>query len=351
MLSDIFAKIDAGQELSRDDLISLLQAEDSGCLEELFRKADRIRRENVGDEIHLRGLIEFSNYCRKNCNYCGIRAGNRYLQRYRMEEDEIVATAVQAEQLGYRTVVLQSGEDPFYTVSKLINIIEQIKEKTDLAITLSIGERPRPEYEQYFAAGADRFLLRFETSNPVLYQHLHPDSDYQGRMNALGWLKEIGYEVGSGIMIGLPGQTVADLADDILTFKNMDLDMIGVGPYICHQDTPLAGAADGTVDMTFKVIALTRIVTGNTHIPATTALATLRPADGREKALELGANVMMPNVTPVKYRAMYELYPAKVCIGEDARQCRGCMQRRIYSLNRPISREHGRSPKTASGHC
>lgn len=341
MLSNIFAKIDAEQDLSRDDLIALLQVNDEASLEKLYQRADRIREAYVGSEVHLRGLIEFSNYCRKNCNYCGIRAGNQKLQRYRMQAGEIVEVAVEAERLGYRTVVLQSGEDPFYTVERMEAIIRSIKQQTDLAITLSIGERPRQEYEQLYTAGADRYLLRFETSNSDLYARLHPDSDYSQRMNSLRWLKEIGYQVGSGIMIGVPGQRLEDLADDILAFKELDLDMIGVGPYICHEDTPLSGSVNGTADMTFKVIALTRIVTKNTYIPATTALASLRPSDGREKALELGANVVMPNVTPVHYRALYELYPAKVCIGENAQQCRGCMQGRIYSLGRPISKSHG----------
>jgi biotin synthase len=345
MLENILERIKNDQHLNRQDLIYLLKLEDQQSLQRIYAAADQIRQKYVGDEVHLRGLVEFSNYCRKNCNYCGIRAGNNKLQRYRMKKEEIVSTAMEAEKIGYRTVVLQSGEDPFYTVELLENIIQMIKLQTDMAITLSIGERSRAEYERLFKAGADRFLLRFETSNPDLYARLHPDSDYEQRFNALRWLKEIGYQVGSGVMIGLPGQSIEDLADDILTFKNLDLDMIGVGPYICHADTPLAGSNNGTAEMTFKVIALTRIITKNTHIPATTALASLRPDDGREKALELGANVVMPNVTPIKYRALYELYPDKVCIGEDAQQCRGCIQGRIYSLGRPISKEHGHSLK------
>lgn len=348
MPKNIFKRIDAGQELSREDLQCLLQLEDEASLQKLYSRADLIRQAHVGDEVHLRGLIEFSNYCRKNCIYCGIRAGNPNLQRYRMDKGEILATAAQADNLGYRTVVLQSGEDPFYSVELLEKIIQEIKQQTDLAVTLSIGERPRAEYERLYQAGADRFLLRFETSNPDLYARLHPDSYFDERMKVLHWLKEIGYQVGSGIMVGIPGQRIEDLVDDILTFKELDLDMIGVGPYICHEDTPLAGSANGTAEMTFKVIALSRIVTKNTHIPATTALASLRPADGREKALELGANVVMPNVTPVRYRALYELYPAKVCIGEDAKQCRGCMQGRIYSLGRPISMGHGHSLKKSA---
>ena len=201
-------------------------------------------------------------------------------------------------------------------------------------MTLSIGERPRQVYEKLFEAGADRYLMRFETSNPELYKRLHPDSKYEERMAILTWLKEIGYQVGSGVMVGVPGQTVEDLAQDILTFKELDLDMVGVGPYICHEATPLAGSSNGTVEMTLKVAALTRIVTRDTNLPATTALATLRPLDGREKALQVGANVVMPNVTPVKYRALYELYPDKICIGDAAEQCQGCITGRIMSIGR-----------------
>jgi len=185
LLANLFAKIDAEEELSREDLIALLHLDDEVNLEKLYFLADRIREAYVGNEVHMRGLIEFSNYCRKNCNYCGIRAGNQKLQRYRMQEEEILAVAIEAEKLGYRTVVLQSGEDPFYTVQRMENIIQAIKQQTDLAITLSIGERPRQEYEQLFTAGADRFLLRFETSNPDLYAQLPPDSDYIKRMNSL----------------------------------------------------------------------------------------------------------------------------------------------------------------------
>lgn len=346
MLNDIFLKIDNGAELSKEEIIRLLSLEDEESLSMLFKKADAVRKKYVGDEVHLRGLIEFSNYCARNCNYCGIRRGNKKVGRYRMEPEEIIETAVDAEKSGYKTVVLQSGEDGYYTVDKLVCMLRKIKIYTDLAVTLSIGERSKDEYEQMHEAGADRFLLRFETSNRELYANLHPDSKYDNRMQALKWLKEAGFQVGSGIMIGLPGQTVEDLSEDILKFKELELDMIGMGPYICHPGTPLAGSNNGTVGMTFKVIAVTRIVTRNTHIPATTALATLRPEDGREKALQLGANVMMPNVTPVKYRRFYELYPDKVCISEDAVDCRKCIGERLKRIGRSISTEHGHSLKT-----
>lgn len=299
MLQSVLNNIDRDQELNRDDIISLLALEDEEKLGVLYSLADHYRQKYVGDDVHPRGLIEFSNYCRKYCLYCGIRRGNQNAGRYRMTPDEILDNVKVAEKLGYRTVVLQSGEDLYYTADKLVCLVSKIKQLSDVAVTLSIGERPYEEYLRMYEAGADRFSIRFETSNRELYQKLHPDSNYDDRMNALKWLKEIGYQVGSGVMTGLPGQTLEDLADDILTFRDLELDMVGVGPYICHEDTPLAGNPNGTVEMTYKVVALTRIVTRYANIPATTALATLRQADGRETALQLGANVLMPNVTPV----------------------------------------------------
>jgi biotin synthase len=343
MLEEILQKIDNEQDLNKEDLVFLLGLKKREDLEALYHRADLYRKKYAGEEVHLRGLIEFSNYCRKNCCYCGIRRDNVKARRYRMPNEEILSTVTLAEKLGYRTVVLQSGEDMYFTADRLVDLIKRIKQQSDVAVTLSIGERPQEEYERFFKAGADRTLMRFETSNRVLYQKLHPDSDYDERMTQLKWQKEIGFQVGSGIMIGLPGQTMEDLAGDILKFKELELDMVGVGPYICHQDTPLEGNDNGTVEMTFKVIALTRIVTRYAHIPATTALATLRQADGRERALQLGANVVMPNVTPVEYRSMYELYPAKVCIYEDAEKCHGCIHGRIFSIDRPVSKGYGHS--------
>jgi len=344
LTAQLWDKIEDENTLTKEDIMTLLALSDPKVRENLFNRADLIRKKYVGDEVHLRGLIEFSNICRKSCNYCGIRSGNSVITRYRMPVEEIILAADMAAGFGYKTIVLQSGEDPYYTADMLTGLIEQIKRESHVAITLSIGERGREEYQRLFNAGADRFLLRFETSNPSLYHSLHPDSDYNQRMQSLEWLKEIGYQVGSGIMIGLPGQTLEDLALDILKFKELELDMIGVGPYISHPDTPLAGSANGTADMTLKVVALTRIVTRNTHIPATTALATLRPADGREKALQVGANVVMPNVTPLKYRELYELYPDKICVNEAADQ--SCIRQRIFSVGRSISNGYGHSLKT-----
>lgn len=346
-ITDLFNKIDGEEALTGDDIAALLALDQPDDVESLYHRADLVRQKYVGNDVHLRGLIEFSNICRKNCCYCGIRRGNHGLKRYRMPVEEIIAGVRVAADLGYRTVVLQSGEDPFYSVDMLEDLINRIKADTGMAITLSIGERSREEYQRLFDAGADRFLLRFETSNPSLYKSLHPDSEYTRRMESLSWLKEIGFQVGSGIMIGLPGQTLADLARDILKFKELALDMIGVGPFISHPDTPLAGTPNGTVEMTLKVIALTRIVTRNTHIPATTALATLQPDDGRMRALRAGANVVMPNVTPLKYRDLYELYPDKICTNEADEQSHSYIRQRILMAGRTISCDYGHSLKTS----
>lgn len=344
MLKEIFNKIDRQQELNKEDLIYLLSLEDYDSLSKLYEKADRIRQKYVGDEVHLRGLIEFSNICRKNCNYCGIRRDNRKIKRYRMEIKEILQTVLDAAKRGYKTVVLQSGEDMYYTVDKLTELIKQIKANTDVVIVLSIGERPKEEYKKLREAGAERFLLRFETSNPELYERHHPDSLYEERMQILKWLREFDYQVGSGVIIGLPGQTIEDLAMDILKYKELDLDMIGMGPYICHPDTPLAGNPNGSVEMALKMIAVTRIVMPDTNIAATTALGTLMPNGGLEKGLQVGANVIMPNITPVKYRKFYLLYPNKICIEEGRNKKIGAdIHERIKSIGRVVSQGYGHS--------
>ncbi|MDM7915664.1 MAG: [FeFe] hydrogenase H-cluster radical SAM maturase HydE [Candidatus Eisenbacteria bacterium] len=315
----------AHAELGRQEILLWLREEDPERLEILWDLADRVRREHVGDQVHLRGLIEFSNYCVRACAYCGIRAENRGLVRYRMSGDEIVAAAADAARLGYGTVVLQSGEDPFYDGPGIASIVRRIKEATGLAVTLSLGERSEQDLTLWRAAGADRYLLRFETSNRRLYDAIHParrPGSESDRFRILRALRAIGYEVGSGVMVGIPGQTWEDLADDLLAFRDLDLDMIGVGPYVPHPDTPLAsaaGAAGGvphTPEATYRVIALARLLCPDANIPSTTALATLDPAEGRERGLRRGANVLMPNVTPMRYRRLYEIYPEKACLSE-----------------------------------
>jgi biotin synthase len=305
----------------------------------------------------LRGLIELSNQCVRLCGYCGLRAGNLGLTRYRMPDEEIVDCARKAVQFGYGTVVLQSGEDPGLTCQRIADLVRRIKAETRLAVTLSLGERDDEELAAWRQAGADRYLLRFETSNRSLYERIHPPRPGQpsDRLAILGTLRRLGYEVGSGVMIGIPGQTYEDLADDIELFGRLSLDMIGMGPYLRHPGTPL-GDRDAWPDapaeqqvpaseeMTYKMIALARLACPRTNIPATTALATLNTAYGRELGLVRGANVVMPNLTPQKYRALYEIYPDKACIAETGEACHHCLTARIQSIGRQPGRGRGDSP-------
>lgn len=337
------------------ELVSWLREDDAERLRQLWDRADTTRRQHVGDAVHLRGLIEFSNHCVRRCAYCGLHVANRDLVRYRMTAEEILACARQAVEFGYGTVVLQSGEDLGVSASWVSDVIRRIKSETQLAVTLSLGERGPEELAAWREAGADRYLLRFETSNSVLFQQLHPPRSAQpwpDRIALLREIRRIGFEAGSGVMIGIPGQTYDDLARDIALFAELDLDMVGVGPYLPHPDTPLAdqasvAAADQVPAdelMTYKVIALTRLTCPGTNIPATTALATLNRANGRELGLRRGANVIMPNLTPVKYRSLYEIYPDKACIGETADACRMCLDARIRAIGRHIGTGRGDSP-------
>ncbi len=319
---------------------------DGARLKELWRLADDTRRRHVGDEIHLRGIIEFSNHCRRNCAYCGLCASNSGLQRYRMTEAEIVEAAKKGAAQGAKTIVLQSGEDTYYDAQRMCGIIRRIKSECDVAVTLSIGERPALEYRAMRDAGADRFLLKHETTNRRLFQKLHPDDDFEERIACLEELKSLGYQTGSGNIVGLPGQTIEDLADDILLFRELDVDMVGVGPFIVHSRTPLAGYSGGSSELALRVIALTRILLKDVHIPATTALATSDPG-GRYKALQCGANVVMPNITPVKYRACYEIYPGKAESLETPERNIARIRRMAESLNRPISTGYGHILKHA----
>jgi len=283
--------------MKRDELIKALSEDTDPA--PIFALADKIRRKYVGAGVHLRGLIEFSNHCRRRCYYCGIRSGNYRIRRYRLTPVQILDCAHEAVKLGYKTVVMQSGEDPGLPLRSLAKTVEQVKAGTGLAITLSVGEHSKEDYRTLRAAGADRFLLRFETSDRRLFSMLKPDSDYDTRFRCLAWLKEAGFQLGSGVMAGLPGQTLESMADDILLFKKLDLDMVGIGPFIPNPDTPMAEAYGGALDLALRMVALTRIVTKNTHIPATTAMGTIHP-HGRQKALECGANVLMPNISPAQ---------------------------------------------------
>lgn len=347
---------DLAEPLDHDHLVSWLRETDEHRLAELWDKADAVRQRSVGGEVHLRGLIEFSNYCVRLCAYCGLRAPNDGIRRYRMSADEILACARQAVAFGYGSVVLQSGEDPGTQTDWLGNVIRRVKAETPLAVTLSLGERSDEDLAAWRAAGADRYLLRFETSNRALYDRLHPSRAgiRSDRLAILARLRQLGYEVGSGVMIGIPGQTYDDLARDIGLFRDLDLDMIGVGPYLVHPNTPLGdpdfrplvpgdGQVPGDELMTYKVIALTRLVCPKANIPSTTALATLNKRSGRELGLVRGANVVMPNLTPPQYRVLYEIYPNKACIQETADACHSCLRLRIEGIGREVGRGRGDS--------
>ena len=340
--------------LDRSAILGWLAETNDARLEELWLAADRVRHEHVGDEVHLRGLIEISNHCLRQCHYCGLRAGNRRIKRYRMSADEILACARQARELGYGTVVLQSGEDEGLTRDGIATVVRRIKAEVGLAVTLSLGERTMGELRAWRAAGADRYLLRFETSNRELFARMHPPRGRgrPSRMEVLRALAPLGFEVGSGVMVGIPGQTYDDLANDLELFRELDLDMIGIGPFIPHPATPfgetgaaeLPGQVPATEMMTYKMLALARVVCPDANLPSTTALATLNLDQGRELGLQRGANIVMPNLTPPEYRALYEIYPAKACLRETADLCNRCITGRIAKLGRPIGRGPGASP-------
>ncbi|MGA2031955.1 MAG: [FeFe] hydrogenase H-cluster radical SAM maturase HydE [Thermoguttaceae bacterium] len=340
--------------MSLSEIIAWLRETNPARLAVLWRQADRTRQEAVGGEVHLRGLIEFSNHCVRLCAYCGLRAANTDLPRYRMTEEEILGCVRQAVAFGYGTVVLQSGEDPAIQADWMSHVVRRIKSETALAVTLSLGEREADELAAWRQAGADRYLLRFETSNRELYERIHPPRPGRtsDRIALLSVLGDLGYEVGSGVMIGIPGQTFEDLARDIDLFRTLDLDMIGVGPFLLHPATPLADrrawpqappeeqVPNGEL-MTYKVLALARLVQPRANIPSTTALATLNVESGRELGLVRGANVIMPNLTPPQYRVHYEIYPNKACIRETAHACNECTAARIRRLGRSTGAGRG----------
>lgn len=340
--------------MNKKQLLNWLKETNPHSLKKLWQLADETRKRNVGDEIHLRGLLEISNYCVRKCTYCGINSAQSKIERYRMAETEIMECVQKAVNFGYGTVVIQGGEDYGLTTEWIANIVQKIKHETSLAVTLSLGERPFEDLKTWREAGADRYLLRFETSDSKLYKLIHPPltKTNRNRFVILKELKQLDYEVGSGVMIGIPGQSYASLANDIYLFGEMDLDMVGVGPYIPHLNTPLGSKqitfdinpqdqVPNTEEMTYKVVALTRLVCPQANIPSTTALASLNKINGRELGLTRGANVVMPNITPAKYRTKYEIYPNKACLNETAEQCQNCISARISMIGRTIGNGPG----------
>ena len=342
--------------ITEQEIVSWLREDDPHRLSELWVRADAVRAEYVGPAVHLRGLVEASNHCARMCGYCGLRVCNTDVQRYRMTADEVLACAQDAVRYGYGTLVIQTGEDYELTADWVEQLVARVKAETPLAVTLSLGERKAEELARWRAAGADRYLLRFETSDPELYAAIHPRLDGtpgmpSDRLNLLKELRRLGYENGSGVMVGIPGQSYESLAHDIALFGALDLDMIGVGPYISHPQTPLGRGelaelpedeqVCGTEQMCYKVLALARLACPEANIPSTTALAALYQEQGRELGLMRGANVVMPNLTPPQYRALYEIYPHKACFHETAEAFNATLHQRIAALGREIGTGQG----------
>ena len=322
----------------------LLETLTEGEREELSAAAREVREREYGKAVYIRGLIEFTNICRNDCYYCGIRKSNDRADRYRLTPEEILACAREGYGLGFRTFVLQGGEDGWFTAERLEQIIRSIKKEfPECAITLSVGERDREDYERWFAAGADRYLLRHETANEEHYRHLHPaDMSLKHRKECLYALREIGYQVGAGFMVGSPGQTVDNLIEDLYFLRDLRPHMIGIGPYLSHPDTPFAGEKDGSLERTLTLLSILRLMFPKVLLPATTALGTLDPT-GREKGLMAGANVVMPNLSPVSVRKKYELYSNKICTGEESAQCIHCLDIRVKSAGYEIVSDRGDS--------
>ena len=332
--------IPAAKHFTEEELKHLI--EDETANEALATEADAVRRQVYGDTVFVRGLIEFTNYCRNNCYYCGIRKGNAQAERYRLTKEDILACADEGYTLGYRTFVLQGGEDPHYSDLELCHIVEAIKTlHPDCAVTLSVGERKRESYQMYFAAGADRYLLREETADVCHYRQLHPEPmDGEARKRCLWDLKEIGYQVGAGFMVGSPFQTTEHLIEDLKFLKELQPDMIGIGPFLTHAQTPFASYENGSAAKTLRLVSILRLMFPYVLLPATTALGTLDPL-GREKGLKAGANVLMPNLSPVTVRKKYELYDNKICTGDESAQCRNCLEKRVENAGYRIVTDRG----------
>ena len=320
----------------------LLQTTDSQLRNALLTAARATAIKHFDHNIYIRGLIEFTNYCKNDCYYCGIRCGNQNARRYRLTKEQILSCCHSGYQLGFRTFVLQGGEDPFFTDTVMVEIITAIKKAhPDCAITLSIGERSYASYKAMYDAGADRYLLRHETANAEHYARLHPANlSLKNRLECLNMLKEIGYQVGTGFMVGSPYQTIDNLIEDLLFIRDFKPQMIGIGPFIPHHDTPFHDKIAGTMEQTLRLIAILRLMLPKALIPSTTALGTIAP-DGREQGILAGANVVMPNLSPVEVRKDYLLYDNKICTGEEAAECNFCLQSRLQSIGYKIVVDRG----------
>ena len=328
--------------LDREQWIQLLSERSEETDQYARDLGNKVRQQIYGNDIYVRGLVEFTNYCKNDCYYCGIRCSNKNAQRYRLTEEDILLCCQQGYELGFRTFVLQGGEDGYYTDERLLSIIHKIKaEYPDCALTLSIGEKSEESYRAYREAGVDRYLLRHETADEEHYGKLHPSSmSCEHRKNCLRTLKKLGFQTGAGFMVGAPCQTVENLADDFLFLKELNPEMVGIGPFIPHQDTPFHGEKSGTLEDTLFYLALLRLMLPHALLPATTALGTIHPK-GREMGVLSGANVVMPNLSPVSVRKKYMLYDGKICTGDEAAECRHCLSRRMEQIGCQIVSDRG----------
>jgi len=335
-------QLERDQILSRVEFITLLSNVTKENMPYLRDRAQATAKRIFGNEIYTRGLIEFTNYCKNDCFYCGIRKSNAKAERYRLSREEILDCCKQGYELGFRTYVLQGGEDDYYKDEDLIELIQLIKEKyPDCAITLSIGEKSYESYLKYYEAGADRYLLRHETANEAHYRRLHPVTmSLQNRKHCLTNLKKIGYQVGAGFMVGSPGQTLEHIAEDLIFLKDLSPQMIGIGPFISHHETPFANQSGGTLEQTLQLISIIRLMIPNVLLPSTTALGTIHP-EGRELGILAGANVVMPNLSPTAVRKKYELYDNKICTGDEAAECRYCLEGRMKKIGYELTVDRG----------
>ena len=341
-MTDIVEKLYRTGDLTNEELSALIKTDDVSAAELLKKYADETRRKYYGKKVFLRGLIEISSYCRNDCLYCGIRRSNKSAERYRLSKEEILSCCKNGYKLGFRTFVMQGGEDSFFTDEIMADIISEIRRSyPDCAITLSLGERSRESYKLFKEAGADRYLLRHEAASPELYSKLHPaELSLEKRKECLFALRELGYQVGAGFMVGAPFQTVDHIICDLRFLQELQPQMIGIGPFIPHHNTPFAEEKGGTLELTLRLLGILRLMFPRVLLPATTALGTIAP-NGRELGLMTGCNVVMPNLSPVMVRKKYDLYDNKICTGEEAAECRGCLQRRIESAGYEIAIERG----------
>ena len=341
-MKKLIDRLHTAGSLDREQWIQLLSERSEETDQYARDLGNKVRQQIYGNDIYVRGLVEFTNYCKNDCYYCGIRRSNKNAQRYRLTEEDILLCCQQGYELGFRTFVLQGGEDGYYTDERLLSIIHKIKaEYPDCALTLSIGEKSEESYRDYREAGVDRYLLRHETADEEHYGKLHPSSmSCEHRKNCLRTLKKLGFQTGAGFMVGAPYQTVENLADDFLFLKELTPEMVGIGPFIPHQDTPFHGEKSGTLEDTLFYLALLRLMLPHALLPATTALGTIHPK-GREMGVLSGANVVMPNLSPVSVRKKYMLYDGKICTGDEAAECRYCLSRRMEQIGCQIVSDRG----------